>query len=366
MFQSARIKLTAWYLLLIMLVSISFSAAVYRTLTFELKRAAGRPRQLQTGDLPRGLPPGRPDFRDYPAGPVRPDRQRDYRGPLFPPRLDPAFVEETQKRISYALIVINLLIFGGAGGGAYFLAGRTLKPIKEMMDEQNRFIADASHELRTPITAMKTSAEVGLRDPHLSLAEAKALIKDNLEEINNLQFLSDSLLRLAEFERADRNMVFSKISLPEVLHEAQSKVSHTAKEKGITITTENAEISMYADKNSIVELLVIMLDNAIKYSPNKSEIIISSRRNENFVRIDIRDQGIGIDSRDFPHIFDRFYRADTARTKRTTAGYGLGLSIAKKIIDAHHGLISVKSVPGKGSSFTIKLPAKPACQVVHK
>lgn len=334
MFQSARLKLTAWYVLIIMLISIGFSGAVYRSMTFELERAARMP------------PPPPPPFSDihHPAPP--------------PPRIDPVVIEETKKRILFALFVINLLILGSAGGGGYFLAGRTLKPIKEMVDEQNRFITDASHELRTPLTALKTSTEVALRDINLTPEEAKELLRDNLEEINNLQALSDSLLHLAQFERVDSSFHFSQISLNEAILKAKGEVKMLAKKKGITIKIPDTDYTLEADKNSIVELLVILLDNAIKYSPNNSEITILSGKIDPFIVIDVKDQGIGVDRSEIPRIFDRFYRAVKSRSKSMASGYGLGLSIAKKIVDAHNGSITVESAPGKGTTFTIRIPAR--------
>src|SRR4030042_3060689 len=171
MFQSARLKLTAWYVLIIMLISIGFSVTVYKSLRFELERAAR---------MPPSPPPPTGDIHHAPRIPP-------------PPRIDPAVVEEMEKRIMFGIFVINLLILGSAGGGGYFLAGKTLKPIKEMFDQQNRFIADASHELRTPLTALKSEIEVGLRDKKLNLVQVKKLLKSNLEEVNNLQVLSDDL-----------------------------------------------------------------------------------------------------------------------------------------------------------------------------
>src|SRR4030043_698933 len=319
-----------------MLISIGFSVTVYKSLTFELERAAR---------MPPSPPPPTGDIHHAPRIPP-------------PPRIDPAVVEEMKKRIMFGLFVINLLILGSAGGGGYFLAGRTLKPIKEMFDEQNRFITDASHELRTPLTALKTSTEVALRDFNFTPEEAKELLRDNLEEINNLQSLSDGLLRLAQFEKVDSGFHFSQISLNEAILKAQGEVKVLVKEKGIAIKVPDSDYTLEADRNSIVELIVVMLDNAIKYSPNNSEIAILSRKSDPFIVIDVKDQGIGVDSDDIPRIFDRFYRAVESRSKSMASGYGLGLSIAKKIVDAHNGSISVDSVDVKCASFAIIYPAR--------
>ena len=163
MFTSARIKLTIWYVLAIMLISVLFSIAFYSAATREFRRFAGV-RQLREENLQiePSIPPS------LPANMIRD-------------------VEETEARLKIILILLNGGIFIFAVGSGYFLSGRTLKPIKEMVDEQNRFITDASHELRTPLTAIRSETEVGLRDKNLNLKEAKSLLESNLEEVISLQ-----------------------------------------------------------------------------------------------------------------------------------------------------------------------------------
>ena len=129
-----------------------------------------------------------------------------------------------------------------------------------------------------------------------------------------------------------------------------------AKKKEIKIANEVSKLSTKADKISIIELIVILLDNAIKYSPKKSVVVISSELQRNKVVLSVSDKGVGISYKDLPHLFDRFYRADSSRNKSEVEGYGLGLAIAKEIIDKHKGTISVRSILGKGSTFTVSLP----------
>src|SRR3989344_858512 len=176
MFQSARIKLTIWYTLIIMLISLSFSLAIYKVLGSELDRL-DRTQRLR---IERGLPE-----RPF----LTPSTDLDQRIPrrFF---LDPELLKETRERLGLILALINLVILAISAASGYFLSGRTLKPIKEMVEEQNRFITDASHELRTPLTTLKTEIEVNLRNKKLSVEEAKAILKSNLEEVNNLQVLS--------------------------------------------------------------------------------------------------------------------------------------------------------------------------------
>lgn len=335
MFHSARIKLTAWYLLIIMLISVFFSVAIYRVLTSELDRVE----RMQRLRIERNLP----------------ERPLIIQPPF---RLDPDLIAETKNRLQLILAIINFAILGSSAIAGYFLAGRTLKPIKEMVDDQSRFITDASHELRTPLTSLKSEIEVNLRNKKLKLNEAKKLLESNLEEVNNLQVLSDGLIKLTQYQKEDNGLVVTKVSLASIIDEAIRKVANLAKNKNITIVNKTKDFALEGNRQTLVELFVIFLDNAIKYSPPHSKVKLTSEKTDGNVLINIADQGIGIDKKDISHLFDRFYRADKSRAKFGVAGYGLGLSIAKQIIDRHHGLIKVQSKPNKGSIFTVQLPVK--------
>ncbi len=342
MFHSARIKLTAWYLLIIMLISISFSVAIYRVLASELNRVE----RMQRVRVERRLPE---------PGQILPNPEGITPRSFF---LDPELIAETKNRLWVILIFINTMILGVSTGLGYFLAGRTLRPIKEMVDEQNQFITGASHELRTPLTSLKTEIEVNLRDKKLTLDGAKKLLKSNLEDVNNLQVLSDGLIRLTQFQKGTSGLTFMEVSLSSIFNESIKKVANLAKNKKIEITNKVNDLKIQGNKQTLVELLVIFLDNAIKYSPQKTKIKLTSKKTDNHVLVYITDQGIGIEEKDLPHLFDRFYQADKARTKSEMTGYGLGLSIAKQIVEKHHGSIKVQSQPKKGTVFTVQLPVK--------
>ncbi|QQG47349.1 MAG: HAMP domain-containing histidine kinase [Candidatus Woesebacteria bacterium] len=329
MFNSARLKLTAWYLLIIMVISCSFSVVIYRSLVSEIDRIAAMQRS-------------------------RVERRFDFG--LFPQQIiDPEIFEETKRRILLTLGFINGAIFVISGGTGFLLAGRTLSPIAAMMDEQNRFVSDASHEFRTPLTSLKIAMEVYLREKKHTLQETKSLITESIVEVNKLQSLSDSLLQLTS-HRQNGKTEFRKQSLKKIIDTSLHKVSSIASQKEIKITTNINDYKISCDQESLVQLLVVVLDNAIKYSTEKSKVIVSSKKIDGSVLIQITDFGIGIKKSDIAHIFDRFYRADSARSKVGSGGYGLGLSIAKKIVEDHKGSINVKSEPNKGSTFSILLP----------
>ncbi|RJQ36979.1 sensor histidine kinase [Candidatus Microgenomates bacterium] len=342
MFQSARLKLTTWYLLIIMLISVSFSFGIYRVVDLELDRVERIQRlRIQHRDTGRiRIVPSPSDFNE----------NRFY--------LDKDLVNETKERFIIILGMINLAILGTSGIAGYFLAGRTLKPIKRMLDEQNNFITNISHELRTPLTSLKSEIEVNLRDKSLSLIKAKKLLMSNLEEVNNLQNLSDRLIELTRYQENGNDLKTSELNLSLVIAEVIKKIANLAKNKNIIIINKVKKQIIQANQQSLIELFTIFLDNAIKYSPKSSKVFLESEKtNENIV-IKITDQGIGIKENEITHLFNRFYRADKSRTKQKITGYGLGLSIAKEIINSYKGSITVKSKIGEGTTFYIKLPLK--------
>jgi two-component system, OmpR family, sensor histidine kinase CiaH len=337
MFHKARIKLTAWYLLIIMSISIMFSAAIYSVLNHEVNRFA-RAQQFRIEHRLQNEPI--PPFEN------------------LPPIANPELIQESKQRLLFTLILINGSIFLIAGGLGYVLAGRTLKPIADMVNEQYRFISDASHELRTPLTSLKSAMEVNLRDPHLTLNSAKTLIRENIDEVDRLQSLSDSLLLLAQNKKPNGNETFEILELRTIINSAVKKTQPIATKKHIKISSSTGPaITCKGNSQKLSDLFVILLDNAVKYSPEKSTVAITSEQTDGKVKILVKDTGIGIDEDDIPHVFDRFFRADSARTKTDATGYGLGLAIAKQIVDFHHGAITVKSSLKKGSTFTVTLPA---------
>ncbi|HOX41451.1 MAG TPA: HAMP domain-containing sensor histidine kinase [bacterium] len=332
-FDKASLKLTLYYVAIVMLISISFSTVVYRISSVEINQGLGRQlkmlRDMQVDRLP---------------SPIASFEQA---------RLEQT--EESNRRLRLNLTYFNLLILLLSSGLSYILARKTLEPIEEAMEAQNRFTADASHELRTPLTAMRTEIEVALRDKKLDSTDSRKLLESNLEEIGKLETLSGALLKLARYNEKE-DLGFEYVSLAEVLAEAYSKIESLAEEKSIEFETKTDNLDIFGDKQSLVELFVILFDNAIKYSPNNSRVLISGEQREKRTIVKVKDRGAGIKASDLPYIFNRFYRADSSRSKDKINGYGLGLSIAKRIVEMHNGSISAESKPGKGSTFIVELP----------
>ncbi|TRZ51045.1 sensor histidine kinase [bacterium] len=335
MFHSTRLKLTAWYLLILMFISISFSFIIYKGLSNEIDRFSQNQRlRIERRLVDNNYFPQPPSIRF----------------------VDPDLIEESKHHLAIILLFINGGIFFVVGILSYFLAGKTLKPIQEMIDEQNRFISDASHELRTPLTALKSSFEVDLRDKNLTVENAKKTISAGIIDINNLQRLSDSLLQLSQYEKPQTSYNFEKVSLKQVMNESAKKIETLAKNRNIRIKSTILNVNLKGDKYGLVDLFVILLDNAIKYSQEKTTVVIDDKKIDGLVLVTIKDQGIGIAKKDLSQIFKRFYRSDAARSKKEVNGYGLGLSIAKKIVDQHKGSIVINSELKKGTTVIVRLP----------
>jgi len=337
MFRSARIKLTLWYLLIIMSISLVFSGIIYRIATKELEIGFKRVQQRFWEDE---------EFGPFLRLPRKTERLR----PLFTKGL-----KQAKRRIIWRLVAINGVIFVFSATAGWFLAGKTLKPIEQALEEQKRFVADASHELRTPLATLKTSNEVALKDKKLSLEEAKKLIKSNLEEIENLETLTNNLLTLASLEENGRKLNFQKVDIKKVIMGAYQKILPLALKKKIKIKIEDEGGEIFGDEESLEKMVLVFLDNAVKYTPEGGKVWLKTWQEKGKLILEIKDAGMGINKNDLPHIFERFYRADKVRAK---GGFGLGLALAKRIIELHHGSVKVASQLGKGAKFTIKLPLK--------
>ena len=261
---------------------------------------------------------------------------------------------EGSARLVYYLFEFNLVILALSVLASYKLARQTLGPIEEAHNAQARFTADASHELRTPLTAMRTEIEVALRDKKLSSSDARELLASNLEEINKLELLSNALLKLAQ--TGQDGVPMKQTNIKHLVESAIDRVRKPADLRAVTIKAEVKDAKLCGDEASLTELFVILLDNAIKYSSSKTEVLVTMKKVGNELCVAISDHGQGISAQDMPRIFDRFYRADNSRSRQKVEGYGLGLSIAKKIVELHNGSIEVTSTLGQGSVFTVKLP----------
>lgn len=265
------------------------------------------------------------------------------------------------KRLVQALtlsIAVFLLIAAVAG---YYAAGKALVPIRSAFAAQQQFVADASHELRTPLSVFQASLEVVERlDGGKLTGDSRQILADLQDETRRMTRLVGDLLTLARADSGALEVRKEDIDLRPMAEQAVRAVSSLAADKDIAVTlTAAVPIILYADKDRLAQLLVILLDNAIKFTPPGGRVSLAMQPDggRQTVKIAVADTGVGMTADEVQHIFKRFYRADKVRT-REDGGAGLGLSIAAWIVEAHGGTIAVTSERGRGSVFTVCLPYK--------
>lgn len=324
MFTSATVKLTAWYVAILVAISLLFSVVIFSIATSEV---GSRISSIQQAVLPASNSLLYADIRD-------------------------AQIHEAQSNLIASLILTNLCIWIAGGIGSYYLARRTLHPIEQAHEAQSRFTSDASHELRTPLASMKIELEVALRDPDLSPADMRELLESNLEEVNKLTDLSLTLLQLSrlDFDSIAKEAVDVHGSIKTVVQRLDIDPKRLDLQGTHPLYT-------FANPSSVEELITILIDNALKYSPDNSTIHMKTFRKKQMVGFTIINEGKGIEPDALPHIFDRFYQSDRSRTAHGNKGFGLGLSLAKNIVELYHGDLTVSSAPGKLTTFTVLLPA---------
>jgi len=238
----------------------------------------------------------------------------------------------------------------------YYLAQRALVPIKASWDKQQQFVTDASHELRTPIAVIKINTELLLHHPDRTIEEESLRIAGILKESTRMGKLVATLLTLARADSNQIEMDFGGVQLSDLLYDIIEQIQPIAEMKDIHIATEiNSHMVVRGDREKLHQLFVILLDNAVKYTPGQGRITVTSHSKQGSVYVSIQDTGIGIRQEEIPFIFERFYRGDKVRS-RDDGGSGLGLAIAKWIIEKHGGKIRVDSVKGEGTQFHVQLP----------
>lgn len=251
------------------------------------------------------------------------------------------------------LVSILIALFAGL-----FLAKRALVPIQLSWEKQQQFIADASHELRTPLSVILVNLERLFRSPERTIEEESEHIMVSIQETRRLNKLVGDLLTLARSDSNELQILKQKVAMDELVQKSVHTFRQLAVVRGIEIETDIQQpLELNGDQERIQQLLVILLDNALKYSNEQGKIAVSCKREGQGITLVVKDNGIGIAKEDIPYVFDRFFRADKMRSRQTD-GTGLGLSIAKWIVDAHGGRIRVESEEGAGATFTVWLPAK--------
>ncbi len=239
-------------------------------------------------------------------------------------------------------------------GGGYFLAGKSMEPVERSIAHMRRFMADAAHELRTPVAVMRTTAEVSLQQRRQEEDYRGALnVVEN--EAERLSGIVEDLLTLARADAGERAVRRQRIFLDDVVGDAAQAAGILAANKGVSLDVGSFEESpIEGDPTLVRQLVMNLLQNAIKFTPSGGHVHVDVASRDGRASVVIADTGIGIPPEHLPHVFERFYRADPARGR--AEGAGLGLSIARWIADAHDAEIDLESVPGRGTRVEVVFP----------
>jgi signal transduction histidine kinase len=316
--------------------------------------------------------------------------------------------DRARQELLGAMLAVAPILIGASVAAAYYISGRSLQPLDRMVDSLEaitdgrslhrrlgvdnagdelarlgatlnamigrletsfgglrRFTADASHELRTPLTVMRANVERAMATSQGS-AEQMVALEEALHEITRMADLVDSLLTLARFDEGRFDLHLEPVPLEPLVREVYETAVILGEAAGLTVTLPALEpATVLGDPTRLRHLFLNLVTNAIKYTPRRGEVEVSLRQGDGTVAFQVRDTGIGIAAADLPYIFDRFWRADRARSRRAhgeraaaeqRGGFGLGLAIAQWITQAHGGTIGVVSRLMRGSTFTVTLP----------
>ena len=329
-------RLTLSYLAVIMTLSLIFTGIIYLLSTASLNRPL-----LPSEEENSSVSVEAPEFGEH-------SFENTFRKRLE--RRD----NTTRMTIIYSLVGFNLGIFVIGIFVSRNLAKLTLAPIERAMMKQTQFIFDASHELKTPLTAMLVRNEVALRKKSLPEEKAREVIEKNIEEILKMKELTASMLDVARENGEPEKS--TEISVPEFLADLQEKLAPVAKERGMKVEVEmnlGKNLQASAAKNTLEQILTIFADNAMKYSGEKIIYLRAGRRGKN-VAFSVKDNGAGVKKEDQKRIFERFYQVDAARTRtEDKTSHGLGLAIAKNLAERQGYKIALRSSEGRGAEFEV-------------
>lgn len=273
-----------------------------------------------------------------------------------------AFVSCSSERVMTRNLILVLSLVGLAALTlayliSYYTANKSIKPIEESYNKQKQFVADASHELKTPLTTINTNIDVLLGHGENTIAEEKKWLVYIKDEVNRMTKLTNDLLYLAKSDH-NNNILYEKVSFSDAVEGVILTMEAAVFEHNLSFDYDiSPDINVYASTEQLKQLTMILLDNAVKYTPKGGYINIAlksdTKNSEAVLRVE--NSGEGINETDRKNIFERFYRADKSRARKS-GGYGLGLAIAKAICESFNGSIKCESVLGSHTAFCVTLP----------
>ena len=315
-FDQAKIKLTFFYVLTMTLIIIIFSTILFLSL------------EKNTRDIIEEVEVSQPIKEELY------NRQTDY--------------------LQNIIIISDLFLLILVTISSYYLAHKTLKPIKSALESQKKFTADASHDLRTPLAIMRTENEVLIQNSNSNIVDYKQVVKSNLEEISKMSNLVEDLLLVARTENISNFSNLENIDLQILLNVLIDKNRKQIQNKHLKLEIQNEiSLSLYVHKHNFERALQNILQNAINYTKENGIISLKTKSTNKYIEITIGDTGVGVSQKDLPNIFDRFYKAEHSRNDKS--GSGLGLAIAKQIIEQNNGTITLSSKLGVGTQVIITL-----------
>ena len=263
--------------------------------------------------------------------------------------------DEALQRLMLGLIAIACGGTALLGWSSWWLAGRSLRPAQEAWERQQAFIANASHEIRAPLTLLRASAEVA-RLSYETDAAQRELLDDVVHEADHMTQLVEDLLLLSRLDAQRMTVERAPVPIAPLFGDLQRQLGRIADERGIEIQVTRASSTILADVAKLRQVLLIVIDNALRHTPAGGAVRLSAQPRGKTVEIIVADTGEGIAPEHLPHLFERFYRVDSSRSQEQR-GSGLGLSIAKGLIEAQDGRISIASAVKAGTTVTLRLPA---------
>jgi two-component system, OmpR family, sensor kinase len=332
-------------------------------------------------------------------------RGRPYRILVVRLRQTPEFVlvgastdsaDITVRRVALVMLLTGPLALLAAGASGWYVSRRALRPVAKMtstaarigidrlghrlpvprgkdelsalartlntmldrlqtgVQEKHRLVADASHELQTPLAVMRTELDVSLASPDLP-ADAVDVLESAREEVDRMTRIVRNLLTLARFDEGTLRLLLEPVNLQDLVARTAESLATLARERGVNVEVTGEQAMVSADTEYLRIVVTNLLENAVKYSPEGGMVRVETHREGGDAILSVEDHGAGVPEEAREHVFDRFYRIDGARTKGK-GGSGLGLAISREVVEAHGGRIELTSEVGKGSCFTVRLP----------
>lgn len=264
--------------------------------------------------------------------------------------------------IAYTKTLLRITLLAGSAACALLsllsalLIRRTLRPVREAMEKQRQFVWDASHELKTPLATMKILIESLIYQPEMETGLRTEFLSDINREIDRLSSIVTDLLTLVRMDVKDVKLSRENMSLAELVKDTEHLLKPMAEKRHQTLVLSlQDECDMYADRTKLQQVVYNLMENAFKYTQDGGKVTVTLQKSGRDAVLKVKDNGPGIAAEHLPHIFDRFYRVDKARS-REAGGTGLGLAIVHQLVMLHGGEIHVESEVGKGTTFTVELP----------